>query len=177
MTECGADTQIVICGRGGQGVLFLTRLLDEAALLMGQNVISSETHGMAMRGGSVISYIRIGRFNSPLIRQGQGDIMISLTESEADLNIHLIKKNAQQFINGIAKRNNTIDATTLALRLGSVVIANLVLLGFACAHKSFPFAYDIVKDTLKKLSSSKAYDLNLLALSEGFCFVEGNHSN
>jgi len=177
MTKCGDDTQIVICGRGGQGVLFLTRLLDEVALAMGKNVISSETHGMAMRGGSVISYIRIGRFNSPLIRQGQGDIMLSLTESEADLNIHLINKNAQKFINGITKKSNTIDATALALRLGSVVVANLVLLGFACAHKSFPFAYDIVRDTLKRMSSSKVYDLNLLALSEGFCLVEGNHPN
>ena len=61
------ETQIVICGRGGQGVLFLTRLLDEVALSRGNNVISFETHGMAMRGGSVVSYIKIGNFNSPLI--------------------------------------------------------------------------------------------------------------
>jgi len=162
-------SQIIICGRGGQGVLFLTRLLDEAVLTEGKNVISSETHGMAMRGGSVTSYIRIGKFNSPLIRHGQADVMLSLTESEALLNKHLLKKYAQVFINGTTKNEHSIDATSVALRLGSIVVTNLVLLGFACGHKEFPFKYDIINMTLRKLSTSKTLDLNLLALHEGFC--------
>lgn len=172
MTQKILDTQIIICGRGGQGVLLLTRLLDEVAIAMGKDVISSETHGMAMRGGSVASYIRIGRFSSPLIRQGQGDIMLSLSEPEAQLNSHLLKKDAQVYVNCRTKRYHSIDATALALRLGSVVVANLVLLGFACAHKSFPFGYDLVNDILKITSPEKVLDLNLKALSEGFRALE-----
>ena len=90
------ETQIVLCGRGGQGVLFLTRLLDEVALSRGSHVISSETHGMAMRGGSVVSYIKIGNFNSPLIRAGQADILLALSESEVSLNRHLLKQGSGQ---------------------------------------------------------------------------------
>ena len=96
MTNAISDVQIIICGRGGQGILFLTRLLDEVALNLGQNVISSETHGMAMRGGSVVSYVKIGNFNSPLIRSGQGDVLLALSESELPLNRHLLKKEGGQ---------------------------------------------------------------------------------
>ena len=53
------ETQIVLCGRGGQGVLFLTRLLDEVALSGGSHVISSETHGMAMRGDRLFPTLKL----------------------------------------------------------------------------------------------------------------------
>ena len=56
---------------------------------MGEDVISSETHGMAMRGGSVVSYVRIGNYKSPLIRAGQADIILSLAEQELALYMHI----------------------------------------------------------------------------------------
>ena len=62
--------QIVISGVGGQGVLFVTRLLAEAAIARGLPVLTSETHGMAQRGGSVVSHLKVGDFSSPLIRSG-----------------------------------------------------------------------------------------------------------
>ncbi|MDX9822298.1 MAG: 2-oxoacid:acceptor oxidoreductase family protein, partial [Syntrophales bacterium] len=70
--------QIVISGTGGQGVLFVTRVIAEAALREGYPVLTSETHGMAMRGGTVISHVKIGDFRSPLIRTRQADVGLFL---------------------------------------------------------------------------------------------------
>lgn len=162
------ETQIVICGRGGQGVLFLTRLLDEVALFRGNNVISSETHGMAMRGGSVVSYIKIGDFNSPLIRAGRADILIALSESEVSLNRHLLKEETRQiYCNAPDHRPGFIDATAIARDLGSVVVTNLVLLGFACGHPAFPFEFTVVEEVLKQISPSRVLKINQMALTEG----------
>ncbi len=162
------DAQIVICGRGGQGILFLTRLLDEAAILQGSNVISSETHGMAMRGGSVTSHVRIGNYLSPLIPSGKGDILIAVNESEEPFNRHLMKKDARMYINSLARRPNAICAEKIARLLGSPVVTNLVLLGFACAHPDFPFTYAHLYKILQQISPAKALDLNLKAFTEGF---------
>ena len=162
------DTQIVICGRGGQGVLFLTRLLDESAIMMRCNVISSETHGMAMRGGSVASHIRIGNYESPLIPAGAGDILLAANEHEVPFNMHLMKKEAQIFINASVRRHNSIHAEKIARLLGSPMVTNLVLLGFASAHADFPFQYAHIYKILEKMSPSKAREMNLRAFTEGY---------
>lgn len=163
------DIQIIICGRGGQGILFLTRLLDEVALSLGNNVISSETHGMAMRGGSVVSSIRIGEFYSPLIRSGQGDIMIALSETEVSPNVHLLKKgSAPIYVNSPDHKQGAIHAEKIAEGLGFTVMTNLVLLGFSCGHPEFPFEYEMVKNTLRKMSPQRMLDINTNALAEGY---------
>jgi indolepyruvate ferredoxin oxidoreductase, beta subunit len=162
------DAQIVICGRGGQGVLFLTRLLDEAAVSLGCNVISSETHGMAMRGGSVASHIRIGAYESPLIAFGAADILLAINELEAPFNMHLMKMNAQIYINAAARKQRCVQAEKIARQLGSPVITNLVLLGFACAHHEFPFTYAHLCKVLQQISPPRSLDLNLKAFTQGF---------
>ncbi len=169
MTKKKIDSQIVICGRGGQGVLFLTRLIDEVAVHQGNNVISSETHGMAMRGGSVASYIRIGDYASPLIRTGQADIILALTDSELQFNNHLLKKDTGTvFVNSPNKKNNAVNATRISKDLGSVVVANLVLLGYACKDDTFPFDFSTVKTVLKKISPPRFLDSNIEALTAGY---------
>ena len=168
-TRNSKGIQIIICGRGGQGVLFLTRILDEAALAEGKNVVSSETHGMAMRGGSVVSSIRIGPFASPLIRSGQGDIILALSDAEVERNIHLLKETGGQiYVNAAANGAGAIDATGIAHELGSLVVSNLVLLGFACAHKDFPLCFATLKKVLKRISAPRVLDVNLRAVTEGF---------
>jgi indolepyruvate ferredoxin oxidoreductase, beta subunit len=162
------DKQIIICGRGGQGVLFLTRLLDETAISMGSNVISSETHGMAMRGGSVASHIRIGAYESPLIAFGDADILLAINEHEVPINMHLLKKDAQIYINAATRKQNCVEAEKIARQLGSPVVTNLVLLGFASAHPDFPFKYDHLHKILQQISPPRALDLNLKAFTEGF---------
>ena len=65
--------QIIVSGTGGQGILFLTRFFAEAAMMMKLQVLTSEIHGMAMRGGTVVSHVKVGPFKSPLVRAGQAD--------------------------------------------------------------------------------------------------------
>ena len=70
--------QLIISGVGGQGILFVTRLLAETAIAAGMPVLTSETHGMAQRGGIVISHLKVGEYTSPLVRPGQADGLLSL---------------------------------------------------------------------------------------------------
>jgi len=163
------NTQIIVCGRGGQGVLFLTKLLDEAAISEGCDVISSETHGMAMRGGSVVSYIKIGGYHSPLVSAGQADVLLVLSKTELERNRYLLKKGCEQiYVNDADAGDRVIDATRQAGDLGSVVVTNLVLLGFACGHAGFPFSYERIKSVLEKISPERAVELNLKALEQGY---------
>ena len=167
--ESQINTQIIVCGRGGQGVLFLTRLLDEAAISENCDVISSETHGMAMRGGSVVSYIKIGGYHSPLVIAGQADVLLVLSKTELERNRYLVKKGCEQiYVNDTETGDRVIDATGEAGELGSVVVTNLVLLGFACGHAGFPLSYETIKSVLEKISPQRAVELNLRALERGY---------
>ena len=56
-------SELILCGRGGQGIVFLTRLIGDIVTAKGLDVISSETHGMAVRGGSINSHLRIGPYS------------------------------------------------------------------------------------------------------------------
>ena len=70
-------TDIYLVGVGGQGIITASRIIGDAAILAGKNVLLSETHGMAQRGGSVVCTARIGDVYSPLIPDGQADLIIS----------------------------------------------------------------------------------------------------
>ena len=75
---------ILLCGVGGQGTLLASNLLAECAMESGFDVKKSEIHGMAQRGGSVVSHVRFGeRIDSPMIRKGECDILLAFEELEA----------------------------------------------------------------------------------------------
>ena len=78
-------TSLVFCGRGGQGVLFASEVLAMAAMLEGFDVKKSEVHGMAQRGGSVVSQVRFGKgVYSPLVLPGTVDFVVALDETEGE---------------------------------------------------------------------------------------------
>jgi indolepyruvate ferredoxin oxidoreductase, beta subunit len=169
MKSAACDPQIVICGRGGQGVLFLTRLIGEVATATGCSVISSETHGMAMRGGSVISCIRIGPYASPHIPAGRADIILALSDEELQLNRHLLNSaTGCVFVNTSRRKKHSVDASKLALTCGSALAVNLVLLGFAAAHDPFPLRYKTILQTLEHLGPERHRPVNLKALTAGY---------
>ena len=83
---------ILICGVGGQGTVLAAKVLSQAAISKGERVLSAETIGMAQRGGSVVSHVRIGSdVFSPLVPQGQADILIAFEAAEAVRNIDFLK--------------------------------------------------------------------------------------
>jgi indolepyruvate ferredoxin oxidoreductase beta subunit len=125
--------QIVISGVGGQGVLFVTRLLAEAAIARGLAVLTSETHGMAQRGGSVVSHLKVGDFSSPLIRSGCADGLLGLKAECLDLHGHYLHPRGWQVVNGgiDALGAARVDADALAARIRNPRAVNLVVLGYA----------------------------------------------
>jgi len=144
---------ILICGVGGQGQLALAKLLGEASLRCGKNVVIAETRGLSQRGGSVTVYVKIGdEVYAPLFEKA--DIMLALELIEAVRNIGFIAKNTLAIVNddiikpnipGVkvpskeklieALRKATsnlflVNATYEALRIGSPRSLNMVILGF-----------------------------------------------
>ena len=84
MAEKIKDLNIVICGVGGQGTLLASRILGHMALSLGHDVKVSEVHGMSQRGGSVITYVRMGeKVYSPMIEQKGADYVLAFEELEA----------------------------------------------------------------------------------------------
>ena len=85
---------IILCGVGGQGTILASRLIASAAMKKGLRVITAETIGMAQRGGSVLSHLRIGEeAGSPLIAKGEADLIIGFEPGECIRALPFLKKN------------------------------------------------------------------------------------
>lgn len=172
--------ELILCGRGGQGIVFLTRLIGRVMADNGLDVISSETHGMAVRGGSVNSHVRIGRFFSPLIRQGHADFLLSLDSSETSNNIHFLKPDGLVIENSEAPSDSSVirvDASGLARDLGRVQLENVVLLGFAAALQGFPVSSQEISMQLAKDPRENVRTMNLTAAEAGMRAARaGRHS-
>src|SRR5512140_808110 len=137
----GLRQQIVLSGVGGQGILFLSRLLAEAAIAGGFPVLTSETHGMAQRGGVVVSHLKVGGFDSPLVRTGRADLLLVLKEENVVLHREFLADGGALIVNaplpadaGSRVRVHAVDADALALSAGAPHAVNLILLGFALAR-------------------------------------------
>jgi len=132
--------QIIISGLGGQGVLFITRLLAEAAMDLGLPVFTAETHGMAQRGGTVLSHLKVGPFDSPMIRPGQADGLIALKSETLAQHEAYLRPGGWCVVNhggapvAAAPTLTGIDADTLAGQSGAPGSVNLVVLGGALAQ-------------------------------------------
>ena len=162
--------ELVLCGRGGQGIVFLTRQIGQIATAKGLNVISSETHGMAVRGGSINSHLRIGPFYSPLIRAGHADFLISLDPTETANNYHYLKAGGLTVENSTASSSpgvKRIDAAAIARNLGRVQLENVVLLGFAATLEGFPVTVAEIRAHLESESRENVRAMNLAALEAG----------
>lgn len=149
---------IVIVGVGGQGTLLASRVLGALAISKGQDVKVSEVHGMSQRGGSVVTYVRSGqKVESPIIENGQADIVLAFEQLEAYRALPYLKKGGRMVtsvqkimpmpvITGAAQYPENIldylkqkdislsavDALTLADEAGSSKCANTVMLGALC---------------------------------------------
>ncbi len=166
--------QVVITGRGGQGVILLARVLGEWAVLKGQGVISTETHGMATRGGSVLTQLKIGRYFSPGVEMGEGDLGIAMHPAEQENARRFLKDGSPLVVNeeGVGNHNAVfINASKVAQEaFGTPLYANLVMAGFISKR--------YLKAQLKEVNSvllevvSKRVEENLEALRLGFEYEE-----
>ena len=175
--------QIILAGVGGQGILFSSRIFSEWGLKSGSDIIGSETHGMSQRGGSVIAHLKIGRFHSPMIREGNADILYSFEENETYKTLKFLKDGGICFANleqtgrfdgkvlsYLKKKETTFlafNATGAAIKIGSVMSTNIVLIGFSVGTGLVPFTYEEMKSVLESLSKGKHLALNLKAFDRG----------
>ncbi len=181
-------------GVGGQGILTCSNILARASMNAGLNVITSEVHGMAQRGGSVEVHVRIGDVHSPLIPLGSADFMIALEPVEALRKLEFIGENSKVIINikpivpvsvtlGIAEYPKVervieiiedfankvvqIDAIEIAERAGDVRCANVVMLGAFAKHTKI-FKLKEIEQAIKDVLPEKIHDINIRALKLGY---------
>ena len=151
--------QIVIAGFGGQGVVFLVKVLSICAANRNLKFLGTENHGMSQRGGSVSSHIKIGNFYNPLIDYNQADLLIGLDKNEALINLPYLKKNGSIVVNAdsfpeIEADVFCVDANKLAEEgVFDAKGLNVFMLGIALANvKDFPFSIDEVKKAIEEIN-------------------------
>ena len=187
---------IVITGVGGQGTLLASRILGALAADNGLDVKVSEVHGMAQRGGNVVTYVRIGdKIHSPLVENGQADVVLAFEQLEALRALPYLKvggtivANEQKMmpmpvIMGMANypedaleqlggrcRLVSLDALELARQAGSLRSVNIVLMG-AMAH-GMEFARESWIRAITECVPPKTLEANLRAFDLGWASAQG----
>ncbi len=151
--------QIIINGVGGQGVLFLSKILGKAALNRGEKILSSETIGMAQRGGSVFSFMKIGeKYSSPMIIPKDGDILICLNEKELENGKNYLKLDGKVFVNS----SDFFNATQVAIKNNNPAMTNIIFLGYIVNFEEFPFK----KDEILKVIPERAVNFFNIGIEE-----------
>ena len=181
---------ILIVGIGGQGTILASNILGEACLIEKRHIRGAETHGMAQRGGSVESHIRIGGEFGPLITPGQADLLISFDLLEALRYSHYLKKDGKVVVNShlvlptsvftqkltppsgseiISALKNyrlcLLDADSLATEAGSPLSQNVVMLG--AASSAMPLKPESLLEAVKRLVPKKTIEINTKAFELG----------
>ena len=182
---------IMIVGVGGQGTLLTSRIIGKAAMANGADVKISEVHGMAQRGGSVVTFVRFGeKVNEPVVEEGQADVIIAFERLEALRYAHFLKKDGalvindcridpmtvvigakeypQNIIENLEKDHSvyTIDGQKIALELGNSKVLNSVVLGYAAKHIGFD--KESWLDIVSKTVPPKTIEINQKAFLSGY---------
>ena len=182
---------IMIVGVGGQGTLLTSRIIGKTALENGYDVKISEVHGMAQRGGSVVTFVRYGeKVSEPVVEEGCADIIISFERLEALRYFHFLKKGGkliindcridpmtvvigasaypEQIIENLSEKVDvySIDGVNIANELGNSKVLNSVVLGLAAKHIGFN-KEDWIK-VLQETVPPKTIDLNTKAFLLGY---------
>lgn len=197
MKDNNFNYNIIMAGVGGQGIIFSGQTIAEAGIVEGFTVYLFEEHGMARRGGSVATFLRLGKnIFTPLILNGTANLLVAFEPVEALRHLKSMNKNGTIIINTrkvvpvsissskdkeypslekiseILSQNckNLIsfDATSLAISAGDAITMNTVLLGAISAIKEFPIKKEIMKESILKRSSKLLLESNLNAFDFGY---------
>lgn len=182
---------IMIVGVGGQGTLLTSRILGGITRLAGYDVKISEVHGMAQRGGSVVTFVRYGdSVAEPIVEAGQADVLIAFERLEALRYAHFLKKDGVLIVNdqrmdpmtvvtGMAEypegiieklqaghKVQVVDAQAVAKKLGNARVFNTVMIGIAAQSMAFSKEdwIAVIKDTVP----AKTVEINLAAFEAGY---------
>ena len=183
---------VMIVGVGGQGTLLASRVLGRVMLDAGYDVKVSEVHGMSQRGGSVVTYVRWGeKVESPVINEGEADVLLAFEQLEAARFLPYLKKggvvvtNTQQIdpmpvitgaaaypenliekIESMGVRLTALDALALAQEAGSQKAVNVVLIGAMASSLDIP--EELWLDAVEKTVPPKFLEMNKRAFALGY---------
>ena len=186
--------RIMVVGIGGQGIVFASKVLGEAILHAGLNVVVSEVHGMAQRGGVVISQICIGDIHGPLIADGETDVILAFEPVEAYriinkanedtviiANTEPVKPTSANFgeveypdvedvlqaMNEVTGNLITVEGSGIASKLGSHMVVNSVMLGALAGIGKLPIEPQSLRSHLLEQVPEKSVELNARAFDAG----------
>lgn len=190
------EFNVLMTGVGGQGVILMSELLGNAAVKDGLKVRGSEILGMAVRGGSVTSMIRLGEdVYGPLIPEGKADVLLSMELSEAPRNITYLSKSSSVIVSirrvvpipvllgmshyasqeeiveklkEVVGRVITLDATQIAQEAGNLLTANVVMLGALFSTGQLPIKVESMKEQIQAHFPAKVAPVNLKAFDLGY---------
>jgi indolepyruvate ferredoxin oxidoreductase beta subunit len=187
---------VVFCGVGGQGVVVLSDIFCEAAMLDGFDVAKAEIHGMAQRGGSIVAHARIGdKVQAPLIERGSANVLLGFEMLETARNLPMLKKDGTVVVNtkyippgtaassGSGKpltqqklsamirqgacRVHEVDAIAIATELGNLLVVNTILLGALSALPEIPVRKEFFETAIAGRFKEKYVKVNLQAFQRG----------
>lgn len=188
------NKNVLICGVGGQGTVLASKLLASAHMRLGNVVHSAETIGMAQRGGSVTSHVRIGNeAHSPLIPLGKADVIMAFEPAEAVRNLDYLKDDGIVIVNSVPVKPTTeslhdtgydgtvmieylkkvckhlivVDAGELCASLGSDRYFNVAVLGVLVGTKKLDIDEETVVAEIKERINARFVETNLKALHIG----------
>ncbi len=184
---------LLIAGVGGQGVILASDIIGDTAIAAGYDAKKTDTLGMAQRGGSVISHIRIApQVRSPLIKDGEADILLAFEKLEAGRWAHYLRPQGIAIVNNQAlpplavstgneqypgddritnilkQRTDSIyyiNGTIRAKELGNIRVFNIFLLG--CVSLLLPFRVSLWKDSIAQRLAPGIRKINLTAFDHG----------
>ncbi len=186
------NKNIVLCGVGGQGTVLASKLIAAAAMKKDIPVMSAETIGMAQRGGSVFSHIRMGEgLYAPMIAKGTADIIIGFEPGEAVRQLPYLREGGQVIVSQRAIMPVTatlsgtpysdgemtaylkeripnliiVDTERACRKIGSPKVLNLLLLGAAIHSGALGLNEDEIKDAVRERLPERFHELNFQALA------------
>lgn len=185
------QSDIILCGVGGQGIILASEIIGDVAVRAGLDVKKSEVHGMAQRGGSVVSHVRIGeKVYSPIIREGAADLIVSFERMETLRYLHFGKKgvaivmndqrvnptvtnikqawypeNIEELCTKHAGSFHIVRALDTAKELGNTKVISVVMMGGLSSLLDFPDEYWL--ESIRRRVPKKALDLNIEAYHRG----------
>ena len=185
---------LILCGVGGQGTVLASKILAAAAMARGENAHTAETIGMAQRGGSVVSHVRIGENAcSPLIPKGTADVLIGFEPAEAVRNLPYLKEGGMvivssaavkpvtaslsessysgeamiEYMKGLGLDVTVVDGEDLIREMGSARSLNVALLAAACAKGDMGMTVEELKEVVRTTMKPAFYSQNLKAIEAG----------
>jgi len=192
---------LLVTGVGGQGIVLVSDIIGEAALAAGYDIKKTDTLGMAQRGGSVISHVRIApKVWSPLIKEGEVDLLLALEKLEAARWSYYLRPGGIAIVNNheqpppsvslgkerypsheeitdILKQQTDrvyfIDGTRRARELGNVRTLNILMLG--CLSLFAPLKVSIWKNSISQHLPANIREINLTAFEQGRKEIKGVH--